>query len=158
MILSAETRRQIEIFFRDYFADENIELSEIRIYGRRGAKILTALLAVEGIVFGRHIFIAPRSLRRDSEGRLRASSELIVHEVAHALQYRREGFFGFFYNYLSAYFAVLRREKKRDAAARFKAYKEIPHEIEARRASAKYVVWRDECRLTIAARTVNPRR
>ena len=117
-------------------------MPEIQIYGRRGARILTKLLAVDGITFGRHIFIKPSLLRRDTGGKLRISRELVVHELAHTMQHRREGAFKFLFNYARAYFAILRRKKKRDARARFEAYLEIPHEIEARRAAAAYFAWR----------------
>ena len=148
MRLSANSHKQLEEFFREHFADENLELPVIEIYGRRGSRYLTKILAVEGICFGRHIFIAPHRLSRDETGRLRASRELVAHELAHTLQYRREGIFRFLFNYVSAYLAALRQKEKRGALARLEAYREIPHEVEARSVAAKYVDW-CECRKSV---------
>lgn len=154
MKLSAKSHRKLEEFFREHFADENFELPEIQIYCRRGAKYLTGLLAVDGITFGRHIFIKPHRLWRAESNDLWASPSLMAHEIAHTLQYRREGTFKFLYGYVKSYFVALRQMKRRDHAARMEAYRQIPHEVEARRVAAKYVSWR-ECRKPVYSSSVN---
>jgi hypothetical protein len=141
MRLSANSHRQLEEFFREHFGDENLKLPEIQIYARRGARLLTRLLSIDGITFGRHIFITPRHLRRDKNERLCAPPELIAHEIAHTMQYYRHGTFKFFYLYLKGYFAALRQKEKWNYLARLQAYMEIPHEVEARALAAKYVNW-----------------
>lgn len=141
MKLSANSHRQLEEFFREYFGDDNLRLPEIQIYARRGSRLVTKLLAVDGIAFGRHIFITPRCLRRAPDDRLCAPRELIAHEIAHTLQYQRHGAFKFFYLYLKGYFAALRQKENWNFQARMKAYMEIPHEVEARAIAAKYVNW-----------------
>jgi hypothetical protein len=72
---------------------------------------------------------------------LKLPEDLIAHEIAHTLQYRREGFVNFFRKYLSSYWRNLRRKRKWDAAARQEAYLEIPFEIEARATAARFVEW-----------------
>lgn len=141
MKLSEISHQRLEIFFREHFADENLKLPQIRIFARRGADLFTKVLAVEGITFERFIFINPRNLRRGKDGRWQISRELIAHEAAHTLQYRREGILRFFYNYLKEYYAGLRRQKRRDNIARMRAYLDIPHEVEARLVAAKFVRW-----------------
>ena len=141
MKLSADSHRQLEDFFREYFGDENLKLPEIQIYARRGSYLVTKLLSVDGIAFGRHIFITPRCLRRTPDDRLCAPRELIVHEVTHTMQYRRHGVFKFFYLYLKGFLAALRQKESWNFQARLKAYLEIPQEIEARALAAEYVNW-----------------
>jgi hypothetical protein len=141
MKLSADSHRQLEEFFREYFGDENLKLPEIQIYGRSGSRLLTKLLSVDGITFGRHIFITPRCLRRREDERLYAPRELIAHEIAHTAQYLRHGTFKFFYSYLKGYFEALRRKENWNFRSRRQAYLEIPHEVEARAVAAKYVDW-----------------
>jgi hypothetical protein len=141
MKLSAGSHRQLEEFFREYFGDEKLKLPEIQIYGRRGARLLTRLLSVDGITFGRHIFITPRHLRRGEDKRLYAPRELIAHEITHTLQYLRHGTFKFFYLYLKGFFEALRQKENWNFRARMEAYLEIPHEVEARLLAAKYVNW-----------------
>jgi Domain of unknown function (DUF4157) len=141
MKLSPESHRRIEEFFREHLADENLKLPQIQIFARRGSRLLTKILSVEGITFGRFIFINPKRLRRGANGRLTVSRELLAHELAHSMQYRREGTFPFFYNYLKGFFTNLKRQEKRDSNARAKAYMDIPHEIEARLIAARFVRW-----------------
>jgi hypothetical protein len=69
MKLSRETHRKFENFLREYFADESLVLPEIQIYCRRGSRVFTKILTVDGITFGRHIFIKPKYLRRDENNR-----------------------------------------------------------------------------------------
>lgn len=148
MKLSANSHRQLEEFFREHFGDENLKLPEIHIYARRGARLLTKVLSVDGITFGRHIFITPRHLRRHQNGHQCAPPELIAHEIAHTMQYHRHGTFKFFYLYLKGYFAALRQKEKWNYLARTQAYLEIPHEVEARVLAAKYVNWYERRRKT----------
>ena len=113
MKLSADSHRQLEEFFREHFSDENLILPVIQIYGSRGSRLLTKILSVDGITFGRHIFITPRYLRRrHQDSGLSAPSGLLVHEITHTLQYRRYGTFKFFYLYLKGFFEALRRKEK----------------------------------------------
>lgn len=139
MKLSRGAHQKFEKFFREYFRDENLRLPEIQIYCRRGARVFTRILMVEGIAFGRHIFIKPNYLRRDENGRLTADKDLLAHELAHTLQYRRHGSLGFFYFYLRGFFGALRRKRKWDLQSRVEAYLEIPHEIEARDCAAAFL-------------------
>jgi hypothetical protein len=139
MRLSAESHRKFEKFFREYFRDESLKLPEIHVYCRRGSWIFTKILMVDGITFGRHIFIKPEHLRTDSEGKLVVSKELLAHELAHTLQYRRHGVFGFLSSYVGSFFGALRRKEKWNLKARVEAYLEIPHEIEARDCASAFL-------------------
>ncbi len=141
MKLSRKSQRQLEIFFREYFNNENLKLPKIENYAKRGAWLVTKILGIDGITFGRHIFIKPSLLKNNTGEQLSISKVLIAHEVAHILQYQKYGVFGFFYSYLKGFFAALKQKKKWDFISRIEAYLEIPHEIEARICAAKFVEW-----------------
>lgn len=141
MKLSEKSRKKIEEFFRDYLRDETFRLPEIHFYGGRFAHYLTARLKIEGITIGRRIYIFPENFWFSESRKLRLDEELVVHEIAHVLQYRREGFFKFLWLYQKSYYANLRKKKSRDALAKSEAYWEIPFEIEARQAASKFAAW-----------------
>jgi len=141
MKLSAKSHRKIEEFFREYLRDENFRLPEIRFYGGRLTRFLTTRLRIEGLTVGRRIYILPENFRFSESGNLRLDEELVVHEIAHVLQYRREGFFRFLWLYQKSYYANLRKKKNRDMFAKAEAYLEIPFEIEARQTASSFAVW-----------------
>lgn len=141
MKLTPEAHKLAQDYFRFFFEDEEIELPELQIYTRRGAKIVTKILSVHGITIGRHIFIKPDLTCRDSEARLCLSKNLLIHEATHTLQYRKLGFFGFLYRYFKSYFVILNAKKKWDIYSRMDAYLEIPYEIEARKTAAEFADW-----------------
>lgn len=141
MRLSAKTHQQLETFFRLYFEDENLKLPKAEIYLRRGAKVITRLIRVDGITIGRRVFINPDLAFYDDNKRLCLSKNLLSHELTHVIQYYQLGFFGFLYKYLKDYFVLLRRKKAWNSKARMESYWEIPHEIEARDAAKKFVSW-----------------
>lgn len=135
MHLDRSSHKQFEQFFRDFYGDKNLRLPKIHIYSHRVSLIITKLLNVNGITIGRHIFIHPQFTWRDSGKRLCAPKALIAHELTHTMQYLRQGFFGFLYSYLKAYWNLLRKSEKWNFDARMQAYTDIPQEIEARRAA-----------------------
>ena len=141
MRLSEKSRKKIEEFFREYLPDENFSLPEIHFYGGRFAHYLTSRLKIEGITIGRRIYIFPENFWLSDSRKLRLDEELVVHEIAHVLQYRREGFLKFLWLYQKSYYANLRKKKSRDALAKSEAYLEIPFEIEARQAASKFAAW-----------------
>lgn len=141
MRLSPQTHSELESFFRHFLDDETIQLPKIEIYIRRGAGLVTRILGVDGITIGRHIFIRPAKAKYNSNNHLTIGKNLLSHEVTHVLQYQKFGFIGFLAGYLKEYFAGLKRKKKWDALSRMEAYFEISHEIEARKAAAKFVEW-----------------
>jgi len=141
MKLAETSHYKFEIFFREYLGDDDFRLPVIDVYVGKFTKILTNLIGVHGIAFGRRIFITPRLLAFNRNNYLKLPEDLIAHEITHALQYRREGFIKFLYKYLTDYWRNLRKKKKWDAAARYEAYLEIPFEIEARAAAARFVEW-----------------
>ena len=147
MKLAVTSHQQLEAFFREYLNDENFRLPVIYFYDGKFTKILTSIISVHGITFGRHIFIVPTLISFDRHNLKKMSKDLIAHEIAHVLQYRREGFIKFFYKYLTGYWRNLRKKKEWNASARHEAYLEIPFEIEARATAAEFVAWsgrRDE--------------
>lgn len=141
MKLAPETHKQLESFFREWTGDERLKLPEIELYVKRGAGFVTKVLKIYGITFGRFVFINPKAVSRDSNGRLGISKELLAHETAHVMQYRKLGWIRFFYSYLHDYWKSLRRRKKWDARSRHEAYLEISHEREAREIAARFVEW-----------------
>lgn len=93
---------------------------------------------VDGITFGRHIFIRPKYLQK-RQNKLIAPKDLMAHELAHTIQYSRTGAIPFFMSYIGEFFRALRRKRKWDFQSRVEAYLEIPHEIEARDCAAAFL-------------------
>lgn len=141
MKLEPELHRKLERFFRFYYADETLILPEVQIYVRRGAQCISKIAGAHGITFGRHIFIRPEIITRNSKNHLKIPKDLLVHELTHTFQYEKTGFLSFLFSYLKAYFSNLRGKKKWDIYSRVESYLEIPHEIEARDSAEKFVEW-----------------
>ncbi len=141
MKLADSSHQRLEAFFREHLNDANFRLPAINFYVGIFTKILTNLISVHGITFGKRIFIAPKHLSLNQNNFLKLPEDLIAHEITHTLQYRREGFVKFFYKYLLSYRRNLCAKKKWNAAARQEAYLEIPYEIEARATAARFVEW-----------------
>jgi hypothetical protein len=123
--------------------DEQFELPVIHFYAGKFTRFFTFIISVNGITFGRRIFIFPEFLSLNQNSKLKLPDELVVHEIAHVLQYGREGFIKFFYKYVRDYWRNLRKKKSWSLFARQQAYLEIPFEAEARRAAEKYLVWKE---------------
>jgi hypothetical protein len=141
MKLAEISQDRLETFFREFLSDENFRLPTIKFFAGKFSRIFTFILQVHGITFGRHIFIMPDLIAKDFENRRRLSLELAAHEIAHVLQYKKEGFIGFFYKYLASYWRNLRRKNDWNAQSRHEAYREIPFEKEAREIAAEFVRW-----------------
>lgn len=142
MKLAATSHQKLEAFFREYLNDDSFRLPVIYFYAGRLTGVLTSLISVHGITFGRRIFIKPPLISLSGNNEPRLPEALAAHEIAHVLQYRREGFIKFLYKYLSDYRRNLRRKNRRDADSRHEAYLEIPFEIEAREVAEKFVEWK----------------
>lgn len=99
--------------------------SSWRLTGLRSAIAKIALSnQAAGITLGHQIYI--RQDLFDEDGAL--PLELVVHEVAHVAQYRRDGTAGFLFKYLRDY----ANGRGRGLSDR-EAYLAIPHEVEARK-------------------------
>ncbi len=100
-----------------------------RVRGPRSAIAHAALAArASGITLGRKIYI--RSELFGAEGEL--ERWLVVHEVAHVVQYLRDGHLSFLTRYLAEYAAGMARGLKD-----YDAYLAISYEVEARRVDAE---------------------
>lgn len=143
MKLAAASHRKLESFFREYLNDENFRLPPTYFYVGGFTRTLTKIISVHGITIGKRIFIKPTLLTLNRNNLPKLPEDLIAHEITHVLQYRREGFSKFFYKYLTDYWRNLGGKKKWDAASRQEAYLEIPFEIEARQAAARFVEWNE---------------
>jgi len=141
MKLADTSHQRLEAFFREYLDDTSFRLPAINLHTGKFTNILTKCIRVHGITLGRRIFIAPKLLSFNRNNFLKLPEDLIAHEIAHAIQYRREGFVRFLYQYLTAYWRNLRTKKNWDAAARHEAYLEIPYEVEARQVAGQFVEW-----------------
>lgn len=141
MKLAATSHQRLEAFFREYMNDADFRLPVIYFHVGKFAKILTNLISVHGITFGRRIFITPTLLSLNQNNFPKLPEDLIAHEITHTLQYRKEGFAGFLYKYLTDYWRNLRKTGKWNASARREAYLNIPFEIEARKVAAQFVEW-----------------
>ncbi len=148
MKLAESSQRNLQIFFREILADENFNLPTINFYAGKFSGIFTSIIHVHGITFGRHIFIQPDLIKRDFENRRTLSGELATHEIVHVLQYRKEGFVKFFYDYLMNYRRNLREKQNWNAVSRHEAYREIPFEREAREIAAAFVEWNQSKKFT----------
>ena len=143
MKLAETSHRKLEEFFREYLNDETFHLPQIYFYVGKFTNLLTALISVHGITFGRLIFITPRLLSFNQNNLLKLPDDLVAHEITHVIQYRREGFIKFFYKYWTSFWRNLRKRGKWDAVSRQNAYLEIPFEIEARHVAAKFAEWNE---------------
>jgi hypothetical protein len=141
MKLAESSHQKLEAFFREYLNDTTFRLPQIYFYVGKFTNLLTALISVHGITFGRRIFIASRLLSFNQNNLLKLPEDLAAHEITHVLQYRREGFIKFFYKYLTSFWRNLQKRERWDAISRQNAYLEIPFEIEARAVAAKFVEW-----------------
>jgi hypothetical protein len=140
MNLAAETRDLLEQFFREYLADENFVLPKANFALGRIARLAVRILNIQGITVGGLVFIAPALLGGDADRRT-LPRDLVVHEIAHVVQYRRHGFFGFLLRYFADYWRNLRAQKSWSLEARHAAYLAIPFEIEARQTAYDFMRW-----------------
>ncbi len=146
MKLAEDSRRKMEEFFREILNEAKFRLPEIYFYSGKVSVFLTAVLKIHGIAIGRNIFISPKFVSLADENFKKIHVQLAAHEIAHVIQYRREGFIKFFCKYLRDYLRNLKQKKNWDAASRHEAYLEIPFEIEARAVATKFVDWNEEQR------------
>lgn len=138
MRLSAETHQRIEAFFREHAGDAGLILPPIKIHAGWFANLLTRLIGINGITFGRHVFIRSWLVGSDARGRATIDALLLVHEAAHVLQYERGGYARFFRSYLRDYWRALRAGGRWDWDGRNAAYLAIAEECEARAAEIAY--------------------
>lgn len=143
MKLAPDSHAKFEMFFREFYKDEHFKLPVVHFYAGNFSRLLTRTLKIFGITIGSRIFIKPDFLSLTADKRRRIHVELAAHEIAHVLQYERDGFARFFYKYLESYRRNLKNEKW-SAAARLEAYLAIPYEIEARETAARFVEWNEE--------------
>ena len=142
MRLSPSSHRTLENFFREYLQADNFDLPPIYFYTGKFTRALTWLLKINGITFGRRIFIFPGLISLNSRNRKRIPEDLAAHEIMHVIQYCRYGFVKFLYIYLRDYRRNLKRRENWNSASRRLAYLEIPFEIEARDAAQKFLEWK----------------
>lgn len=142
MKLSDSSRQNLEEFFREYLQDENFNLPEIYLYAGKFTRILTKLINVHGLAVGRRIYIAPHFVSLNSKNLKYLPADLAAHEIAHTLQYKREGLIKFLYKYVSEYRKNLQKFDEQNARTKQQAYLDISFEIEAREVAAKFIEWR----------------
>ena len=140
MRLAENSSEIIESFFREYLNDEDFELPKINFFAGKLASVISTFLRIQGITIGKSILISPNSIILENNKKT-TSKTLIVHEIAHVLQYRREGFFRFLYKYFRSYLGNFRKKRDWSPISRLEAYLEIPFEIEARKVADDFVKW-----------------
>lgn len=138
MKLSPEAHEEVESFLKEYRGEPGLRLPRFSIHAGWGGRLVMAFVRMGAITLGRHVFVSPRLVRRDAQGKLRLAGWLVVHEAVHVLQYEESGFAGFLFGYLRGYCGALRRGRSLRAAARMAAYMEIAEECEARAAEHAY--------------------
>ncbi len=131
--------------FSDFFSDSEIcesgRFPKVEVYARRGSWLVTNLLMVDGITIGRFVFINPKLVKRDQDRLLRISQTLMAHELAHVLQYQREGFFPFLIGYVKSFWEIFRKKERWNFRSWYESYFEMPQEVEAREIAAEFSKW-----------------
>ena len=141
MKLAKSSHQKLEMFFREYLKDESFQLPVMHFYVGKFTRIFTAIVKVHGITFGRRIYIMPTFVSLNRANNLKLPENLVAHEIAHTLQYKREGFLRFFYKYLKSFLGNLKNKKSWDIISRQEAYLDIHFEIEAREVADNFVEW-----------------
>jgi hypothetical protein len=108
--LSEEVRRNLEEFFGE-------DLRTVRLHTGAAVAAALATLRVDGVVFGRRIYLSPDAAALCAAGGSEGAA-FLAHEVCHVLQYRRHGFWPFLGRYVAGF---LRKRR----------YARIPFEVEA---------------------------
>ncbi|MDQ3321313.1 MAG: hypothetical protein M3525_02460 [Acidobacteriota bacterium] len=124
-------------------ADEQFQMPKVYFYAGKFSRLLTKILKIHGITIGGSVFVTPKFISIENNC-CKIHVELAAHEIAHVLQYKREGFIRFLYEYLKSYRQNLKKKKTRDKVSRRQAYLEIPFEIEAREVAAKFMEWNEK--------------
>jgi hypothetical protein len=159
MLLASESHQRIEAFLRCHLQSETLRLPPVFIYSGRCARYLTRSFNILAITFGRRIFVAAKTVRRDDEGRLVVSARLIAHEAVHVVQYQQAGFIGFLFSYAREYWRALKGQRQGcGKAARLAAYFAIKHECEAYEAESAYAVWLAKLEMHGEGEAVSPMR
>lgn len=138
MKLSPAAHEEVETFLKEYTGEPSLKLPRFSIHAGADGRLVMWFVRMGAITLGRHVFVAPRLLRRDAGGRAVLAGRLVVHEAVHVLQYEEMGFAGFLFKYLSGYWRALWVGKSLGAEARRAAYMEIEEEREAREAEHAY--------------------
>jgi hypothetical protein len=141
MLLAPHSHERLEEFFRLHLRDESLQLPRAHFYAGHFAAWLTRTFDINAITLGGRVFVTPRVMRRDNDGRTSAPARLVVHETAHVLQYRRAGVAAFWFRYVCEYARALMREEGRGVRQHWAAYRAISFEAQARAAEEAYAVW-----------------
>lgn len=144
MKLAESSRRKFEIFFREQFKNEQFKLPAIYFYTGSFSLFLTTMLNIHGITVGRSVFVKPKFVTFLENKKYKIHIELAAHEIAHVLQFEREGFFRFLYKYSKSFAGNLKQKGNFKSISRQDAYWEIPFEIQARDIAAKFVKWNED--------------
>lgn len=143
MKLAPDSHLKFEAFFREFLADEQFQMPKVYFYAGKFSRLLTKALKIHGITIGGSVFVTPKFVSIENN-LIKIHVELAAHEIAHVLQYKREGFVRFLCEYLKSYRRNLKKKKIRNKVSRHQAYLEIPFEIEARETAAKFVEWNEK--------------
>jgi hypothetical protein len=139
MKLAADSHSEVQSFFRAHMGDRALVLPPVTVHGGLVARALMSVVGMDGITFGRNVFVRAALVGRDARGHATIPARLLVHEAAHVLQYEQRGYVRFFRDYLRGYWRALRAGKRWDARGRMAAYLAIAEEREARAAEHAYV-------------------
>jgi hypothetical protein len=141
MKLAKNSHQIIEEFFQEYFKDSDFKLPDIYFFDGKLSMIVSTILQIQGIAIGKKIFLSPQAVFFGKQSKKSASKGLIIHEITHVLQYRREGFFSFLFKYFYHYWKNLQKKRDWSSISRLEAYLEIPYEIEARKIAKEFNKW-----------------
>jgi hypothetical protein len=142
MRLAPESHDSLEAFFRAHCGDAGLVLPRIEWQVDTASHLVASAFRISAITLGRRVLVRPGAVRRDAAGRWWIGSRLAAHEAMHVLQYQRQGWAGFLYDYLGDYAARMQQAAQWNAAAHFHAYEDIRAEREAQAAEDAYARWR----------------
>ena len=138
MRLSAESHARVEQFFREHLNEAGLTLPPVTFHGGLSGRLFALFVGMNAITLGRHVVVNPALFGRDEAGRATLPGWLVVHEVAHVLQYEGRGFARFLRDYLRGYWRALCEGGRWDWRGRTAAYMAIAEEREARSAEDAY--------------------
>jgi hypothetical protein len=142
MRLSAESHAKVEQFFREHLDEPGLNVPRINFHGGLAGWLFGVFVGMSAITLGRRVVVSPKLFGRDEGGRATLPGRLVVHEVAHVLQYEERGFARFLRDYLRGYWRALREGGRWDWRGRTAAYMSIAEEREARAAEDAFAAGR----------------
>ena len=151
MRLTVASHEHLQKFFRVHYRDAGLALPLIEWDLGAGAQMVTRAGAITAMTLGKRVLTARHALRQDAAGRWWIKGRLAAHEATHVLQYQKQGWGRFLWNYLGDYAGAMQEAARWNAAAHFRSYQAINAEREAQAAEDAYALWSDKSEVELTA-------